>query len=268
MFSRRPGARFNRGRIATGGGSAFAVLNMTNLVEYWDVQDLSAFGDGGAVNTTWTGRKTGAVLTPFVSAAMGTYRANAFVGAGVTAGLEMSAQAAETQNATVAAIFSGTNKTYTVAWLGTLRAGGTNYYWSAGALVSTAEYVQWFFSGAAVVQNRFATRDGVINTVDNMTEFQALAPQLIEFERAAAGAWTSRKDGLVEGTATRSDSGVLAERFQIGGSSAGSGAAATSDMVVSAVLIFGPGGIVSGERTAFRQWAGTRLGTRWKKGLA
>ena len=166
------------------------------------------------------------------------------------------------------AIFNGTNKTYTVAWAGTLRNGGTNYYWSAGALVSLTEYVQWFFSGAAVVQNRFATRDGVINTVDNMTEFQALAPQLIEFERAAAGAWTSRKDGVSEGTATRSDSGVTAERFQIGANSNGSSAAVGADMVVSAIFIFGPGGIVAGEKTAFRQAIGDRLGMRWKKGLA
>lgn len=258
-----------RGGVSNPGSAvAWTPSGLSAGVDYWLAEDLAAAGDGGTVTGNWTGRQLGSVLAPYASD-MGIYRAAAFNGSGalVTAGLEQTNKAAKCTDSAITTVFNGVNKSWIVWALVQVNSSTTSYYWAVGDLVSVSEYVQARYLGTGTIKNQVALRDGVLNVVDSMTEYQTLAPQLLEWARASSIV-TITKDGIAEGsTPTRNDSsgsGISVGQFVVGGTAAGSGAA-TSAQTVSAI---GIATSFSGADAAnLRNWAALRLGMAYKKGL-
>lgn len=273
VFSRRPGERFNRGRIAsaaTAGSSAWSPAQLSGGVEYWLIDDLVPLGSG-VVAPSWTGRQQGAVLSPPTpDTDIGIVQLTAFLGdvATQSAGLRMSAKGGITTNAAVCNVFNGTNKLHEVWMLVQLNTSVTNQYWSAGNQSATTEYIQARYSAVGTIRNNVAIRDGVINVVDNMTEPAVMSPQFLRWKRGAGSIYTVYRDEISEGsTAARVDAGIAIDQFCIGMSGAGAnGGAKNVAMDINAI------GIVSGNMTApdiaaLIAWAYPRIGINWKKGM-
>lgn len=261
-----PGFSFAFGARSTTPTVTWSPALLSTGVEYWLAEDLSATGNGVAVTGNWAGKQLGAIFSPFATD-QGTYRSTAFIGDGalVTAGLQQATKASKCVDAAITTIFNGTNKVYTCWWLGQLDVSSTSVYWGAGDLTSVTEHVYCRYSGTGVIKNQMVSRDGALNVADSMTEFQTLAPQLLEFQRAAGGVWSFIKDGISEGGVTRSDAGVAVGQLLLGGTPNGSSSAAVSSHTISAFGI--TTGLSAGDQANLRLWAAQRLGMLWKKGL-
>lgn len=245
--------------------------DISNIVEWWDAEELVALGDGHVVTENWLGSVHGTIAAPY-SGDMGTVKLSAFLGPNAlsTVGLVQSNKAADIQDSLIASVFNGTNKQYTVITLGMLLSAVTNNYWSAGNLTATNEYQTCRFLAGTTVANEMTQRfDAGAATVDRATEYQANAPQLIEWTSGVGGvpgAWTFTKDGIVEASFSRSNTGVNAQRVLIGGSATGSAPSINSSQILNAFIICS-GPLSSEDAIKLRLWAADRLGMHWKKGL-
>jgi hypothetical protein len=273
VFSRRPGARFNRGRVAAqqaAGSAAWSPAQLSTGVEYWLIEDLVSLGEG-TVAPSWSGRQLGATFTPPTpDTDIGTVRLTAFLGDVATqkAGLRMAARGGITTNATVCGVFNGTNKLHEVWMIVQLNSSVTNQYWSAGNQVATTEYIQARYAATGTIKNNVAMRDGVLNVVDNFSEIAVMSPQLLRWKRGTGSIYTLYRDEISEGNLpARVDAGIAIDQFCIGMSGAGAnGGAKNSSMDINAI------GIVSGAMTAqdianLAAWAYPRVGLNWKKAL-